>query len=245
IEEARPALEAALRDFEQLQSTHALVKDALEQARIAAGDVTRFREEQSETRTWLSRVEGTVGALRERVDELRKLAPTVEFVQKQAQRVNESMAAIEARREFVEDMQRRMAELGALGGSLDERGRDLQARVDAAEQRFVGLVAQAEEAERLGKAVASLSSGLMEAGGGAPGDRAAAARAGAGGKGPPPRRGVAARRGRGGAGAGRARQAPSRRRRVGGPAGRARRRARLAARGPRRGPAARREADRA
>src|SRR5690606_6390434 len=136
IEEARPAVEAALKEIEQLGSTHALVKDALEQTRIAAADVARFREEQAETTTWLARVDEMVGGLRERVDELRRMAPTIEFVQKQAKRVNESLAIIESRREFVEDMQRRMAELGALGGALDERGRDLQSRIEAAEQRF-------------------------------------------------------------------------------------------------------------
>src|SRR3970282_2207357 len=46
---------------------------------------------------------------------------------------------------------------------LDERGRELDARMEAAEQRFVGLAAQAEEAERLGKAMAGVTSGLKEA----------------------------------------------------------------------------------
>jgi myosin heavy chain 9/10/11/14 len=163
IEEARPAVEAALRDFERLNGTHALLKDALEHSRIASSEMARVREEQSETRTWLSGVETSVEELRERVADLRSAAPTIEFVQKQAQRVNESMAAIEARRDFVEEMHRRMAELGAQGATLDERSRDLQVRMDAAEQRFVGLATHAEEAERMGKAVASVTSQLEAA----------------------------------------------------------------------------------
>ena len=50
------------------------------------------------------------------------MAPTIEFVQQQTQRIGESMTAIEARREFVEDLHRRMADLDALSGRLDERG---------------------------------------------------------------------------------------------------------------------------
>lgn len=164
VEEARPAVEAALRDVDQLRSTHALVKDALEQTRIAASDLVRVRESQTETRTWLAGVEQSLAGLAERTDELRRMAPTVEFVQKQVQRVNESTSAIEARREFVDDLHRRMGELATLGGTLDERGRELQGRMEAAEQRFVSLAAQAEEAERLGKSMAAVSSGLHQAG---------------------------------------------------------------------------------
>jgi chromosome segregation ATPase len=163
IEEARPAVEAALRDFEQLRSTHALVKDALERTQLASVEISRVREEQSDTRSWLHGVQQSLGELGEQVSELRKLAPTVEFVQKQVQRVNESTSAIEARRDFIEDMHRRMAELSAQGATLDERGRELQTRMEAAEQRFVRLGEHADEADRLGKAVSEVTAALQEA----------------------------------------------------------------------------------
>lgn len=163
IDEGRPAVETALRDFEQLRGANALVKDALERTQVAAAEVARVREEQSETTSWLTNVQQSLGELGERVAELRKLAPTVEFVQTQVHRVNESMSAIESRRDFVEDMQRRMTELATLGGSLDERGRDLQGRMDAAEQRFVGFATRAEEVERMGLSLAAMSASLEEA----------------------------------------------------------------------------------
>ncbi|MDH5198309.1 MAG: hypothetical protein OEY20_13790, partial [Gemmatimonadota bacterium] len=75
VEETRPSVEAALRDVEQLRGTHALVKDALEQTRIAAADVARVRESQSETRTWLAEVEQSLATLEGRTDELRKMTP--------------------------------------------------------------------------------------------------------------------------------------------------------------------------
>jgi chromosome segregation ATPase len=164
IEEARPAVEAALRDLEQLSGAHAMVKDSLEQTQLTHGEIARVRESQSETRSWLAGVEQSVGELRDQVGELHKMAPMIAFVEKQTQRIGESMAAIESRREFVEDLNRRMADVEALSGQLDERGRQLQTRMEAAEQRFVGLAAHAEEAERMTMTVAAVSSGLNEAG---------------------------------------------------------------------------------
>ena len=162
IEEARPAMEAALRDLEQLRGAHALVTDTLERTQYAGAELSRLRDEQTGTRSWLVGVDATVRELGESVGELRKIAPTIEFVQGQVKRVNESLSGIESRREVVEDMQRRMAEMATLGGTLEERGRELQSRMEAAEQRFVGLAAHSEEAERLGSNVATLTASLQE-----------------------------------------------------------------------------------
>jgi chromosome segregation ATPase len=164
IEQTRPSLEAALRDLGQLSSAHAMTKDALEQMQVAHGEITRVRESQSATRTWLTDVERDVAHLGEQVGMLRDLAPTIDFVQKQTQRIDQSMAAIEARRDFVEDLNRRMTDIEALGGQLDDRDRQLSQRMGAAEQRFVGLAAQAEEAERMTMTVASVASNLQQVG---------------------------------------------------------------------------------
>lgn len=163
IEEARPVVDAVLRDFEQLSGSHAMVKDSLEQTQVAHGEITRMRESQSETRAWLIGVERSLGELRDQVGDLQDLAPLLELTQKQTQRIHESISSIESRGEFVEDLQGRVAELGTLGADLDERGRQLQARMDAAEQRFVGLAEHAEEADRIGQTVASLTSGVQAA----------------------------------------------------------------------------------
>ena len=163
LEEARPKVEAALHDVEQLSRSHALVKDALEHAQLAHAEITQARESHSETRSWLDSVGSSVTELRERVDELRKLAPTVELAQKQARDVGESMSAIESRREFFEELRRRMVDLGALGSNLDERGRKLQTRIQAAEQSFVALTARADEAERTAMSVANTASDVQQA----------------------------------------------------------------------------------
>jgi chromosome segregation ATPase len=163
LDEARPALEATLRDMEQLGRSHAMVKDALEHSQAAYAEIARQRETHAETQTWLGSVEVSVDELKERVAELRKVTPTIELVQKQARDVSESMSAIEARREFVEELRRRVTDLGALGSNLDERGRQLQTRMEAAEQSFVGLVARADEAERTSKTISGMAANLQQA----------------------------------------------------------------------------------
>ena len=163
IEETRPAVDAILLDLELLSGTHAMVNDSLEQTQVAHDELTRMRESQSETRSWLTGVERSLDELRGQVGELQDMAPSLEIVQQQTQRISESMSSIESRREFVEALHRRVAEIGALGADLDERGRQLRTRMDAAEQRFIALGAHAEEADRVSKTVASIASSVNEA----------------------------------------------------------------------------------
>lgn len=160
IEAARPVVEAALRDFEQLRGAHALVTDALEQARVAHGELARALEGQQDTRTWLTSVEREVHEMRARAEDLLAMQPLVDRAHDQTRNVGESLAAIEARWEFVEDLQQRLTSLTTLGGNVDERGRQLMARMEAAERRFEGLSAQAGEAERTARVVAETSAVL-------------------------------------------------------------------------------------
>lgn len=162
IEAARPAVEAAIRDLENLTRVHTMVKDALEQTHVVNGEIARVLASQSETRSWLTSVEQSVGEVGQQVNDLKGMAPAIEVVQKQAQRVHDFITVIDARREFVEDLSRRLSEQGALSSRLDERSRDLQSRMEAAEQRFVALSTHSEEAERLSKTIASVASGVSD-----------------------------------------------------------------------------------
>jgi len=163
LAEARPAIEGAIHDLQQLNGTHALVNDALEQTNVAHGEMTRFRESQAQTRDWLNSTIHSIGDLKDQVGAMQALAPTVEFVQKQTQRINESMSSIEGRRQFVEDVQRRLTELESMNGQMDEQSRQLNARMQAAEQRFSSLSAQADEAERLTMSITAVSSSVADA----------------------------------------------------------------------------------
>jgi len=84
-------------------------------------------------------------------------------VQKQSQRLSESIATIEARRESVEDLHRRMLALGSLGGKLEERGKQLQTGMETAEQKLAELTSRTEEIDRLNMAMAKMSSDVAEA----------------------------------------------------------------------------------
>jgi chromosome segregation ATPase len=163
LRDAQPLLEAALHDYEKLNGAHAAVRDALEQTSLAHQEIGRMREAQGETRNWLASVDQSTNVLRGKVDELSKLAPMIDSMEKQAERIGQSVSAIESRRDFIDDMQQRMADLGALGSRLDERDRQLQARMDGADQRFEDLNVRAEEAERIAKSMGGVSAQVNEA----------------------------------------------------------------------------------
>jgi len=163
IEEARPAVEAVLRDFDRLSGSHALVKDALEQSQNTHAEIMRMRQDHAETRSWLASVEQSLNGLRDRVADVQNLAPALEHVEHQAQRIQDTMGSIESRRDFVESLHRRVTELGSLGSEIDERSRQLQGRMEAAEQRFVALAAHAQEADRISKTVATVASSVEDA----------------------------------------------------------------------------------
>lgn len=163
IEESRPAIEVALQDLEQLSSAHATVKDAREQTLLVHGEISRMRENHSETRSWLEGVEKLLAELEDKVATLRQMTPTIDSVQTKAQHVSESMTAIETRREVVEDVQRRLAELESLSGSLDERGQGLHERMETAEQQFTALALQGQEAERITNTIADVTTSVEKA----------------------------------------------------------------------------------
>jgi len=163
IESMRPAVEAVRGDVERLSGTHAMVKDTIEQAKLAHAEITRMIAGQAETRSWLITTESAITELRARCGELDTVAPTLGRVEQQAERIQGSITAIETRREFLEGLHQRLAEFGALSATLDERGLSLVARMDAAEQRFVGFAAHAEEADRIGGTIATVTSGVEKA----------------------------------------------------------------------------------
>jgi chromosome segregation ATPase len=155
----------------EVKKSHAVRRDLDETGRkahdlgeqVAQGELARMWESQSETRSWLTGAARSLDELRSQVGELQDMAPSLEIVQQQTRRISEAMSSIESRREFVEALHRQVAEIGALGGDLDERSRQLRTRMDAAEQRFIALAAHAEEAERISKTVADVTSGVREA----------------------------------------------------------------------------------
>src|SRR5204863_518177 len=85
---------------------------------------------------WLADVECATNELRGQVDSLTAMTPEIDFAEKQTKRIGDSLASIEARREFVESLDRRFADLEGLSQRLDERGSELASRMSAAEKRL-------------------------------------------------------------------------------------------------------------
>jgi chromosome segregation ATPase len=163
LEASRPAVEGALRELGDLKSSREAVTDALEKTQAAQSELTRMRVDQAETQDWLTGVDRSMSGLREQVEELSKLKPTVEFVRKDAQQAVEATKAIESRRHAVTELQKQLSEITSSAARMDERSQGLISRMDAAEHRFEALSQQSEEAERLAKIVVKVESTVEDA----------------------------------------------------------------------------------
>ena len=162
LEESRPAIAAVLGDIERLAGTHAGVKDAIDLAKVAHGEITRMIASQSETRTWLIDVERTLTEMRNRFGQLETVTPALERAEKQAQHITESLSSIEARRDFLEGLHQKLTEFGSLSAGLNERGTQLAARMDAAEERFIHFASHAQEADKISSTVANVKADVLE-----------------------------------------------------------------------------------
>src|SRR5262249_13975277 len=118
-----------------------------------------------DARGWLDEVSRSVAELRTRVAAVHELEPKLQVVEGQAKRVHETTTAIESRRQYVDELQRKVTELGALSTRMDERGHQLGQRMDAAEERFELLNEQATTAEQVARTLSSVTFGVEEASG--------------------------------------------------------------------------------
>lgn len=153
VEIARPVIEAAMADLTALRQGREAVRDALEQMRVSHAEILRFRESQSETETWLEGVEASLSGVEERATFLDAVRPLVDQLGKDVERVLTSVEAVESRRQFLEQIHTRLAELGSRSGQMEDRTQHLERRMEAAENRFVSLSLQADDAERVARVV--------------------------------------------------------------------------------------------
>ena len=90
-----------------------------------------MRDEHVATRKWLTELEGTVSALHTGVEDLHGMKPMVEFVREEAERVSEAMQTMESRRDFLQELDRRLVELESLGARLGDGVERTPSRPDA------------------------------------------------------------------------------------------------------------------
>src|SRR2546426_150077 len=153
LEKAQPTVTAVLQDVASLKGTHEAVKGAIEQVQGAESEMARVREGQAGTKAGLARAPQAPKAPPAELAAVEEMKPTVVLVRAEADRLSQSMAQIEARRQLVEDLNKRLSETAVLGGQLEERTRGLLARMDGADERFQTLNAHAIEAARIEKLV--------------------------------------------------------------------------------------------
>jgi chromosome segregation ATPase len=163
IEDARPAVEAAVRDLGVLRGSEEAVRDALEEVGRAQQELARHREAQGDTESWLARTDDTSRALKAQVHELLALEPLVERVRKDVDRVTASLDMADARVAHLDDLSQRVANLHAVGFELNERTAALAARMDGAEQQFGNVAARADEADRVADRIAEVASWIGDA----------------------------------------------------------------------------------
>src|SRR5256884_9336928 len=113
-------MEAAVEHVASHQGAHDAVRGGLEQVQVAESEIARMREGQAGTKAWLTSATESVSALRGELAVVEEMKPTVELVRAEADRLSQSLAQIEARRQLVEGLNKRLSELASLGGQLEE-----------------------------------------------------------------------------------------------------------------------------
>src|SRR6266550_856705 len=141
IEKAQPVVQAVLQDVASLKGTHEAVKGAIEEVLLAETEIDRVRAGQAATKQWLAGANDSVNALRGELAAVEELKPTVEHVRGEAERLSQSLAQIEGRRQLVDDVNARLSELSSLGTKLEERSSGLVARMESADEQFRAVTA--------------------------------------------------------------------------------------------------------
>ena len=153
VEEARPLVSEVASELGELRGAHEAVRDGLEQIRVAQVEMTRLRDRQAETDTWLAESDQKMSTLRGQVVELEGLRPSVETLRREVDHVTAALDMVQVRGQAAESLHRRMSELESLLEQLSSRSETAAQRMDAAEVRFTELSRQAGEAKRVAETI--------------------------------------------------------------------------------------------
>jgi chromosome segregation ATPase len=134
IEDLRAEVDAVVRDIADLDRVRDAIANGMKQARTARNEISEMRDEHAETERWMADVQQSVNKVHASLDEVVGVQPRVEAVRQEAERMSEAMSAIDLGRELLEEMDKRLRELEALGVRLDEGEGSLSAPVEG----FIG-----------------------------------------------------------------------------------------------------------
>ncbi len=163
IEELTPRVDEVMQQLGGLQGTSEMMADGLEQMRLAYEQMSRLRETQAETQAWLANADVWTRKVQAQVKDLGGMEPAVERIRDEVEQVRAAMSEIESRSAVVDEVQRRLTELGSSSAELKERAEGLRVRMDSAEGRFVQLAKEADEAQRVSDLIGGVVAAVGEA----------------------------------------------------------------------------------
>lgn len=153
IQQLKPGVDEVVQQLTMLKGTHEMVADGLEQMQLAHGEMSRLRETHAETQAWLTSADAWTRKVQTQVKELGAMEPAVDRIRSEVEQVQGTMADIASRQSLIDEVHRRLAELGSLSTELKDRTDGLRARMDGAETRFTQLARHADEAQRVSDAI--------------------------------------------------------------------------------------------
>ena len=157
VDSARAMVSQVATELGDLRGAHEAVRDGLEQIRVAQEEMTRLRDLQAETNTWLGDSDQKMAALRGQVVELESSRPSVEKLRGEVEHLSASLGVVESRAQAVETLHRRVGELESLLDQLSSRSETAAQSMDAAETRFTELSRQAGEAQRVATTIGTVA----------------------------------------------------------------------------------------
>jgi chromosome segregation ATPase len=160
VEEVRPTLDAMTQDLATLRGTQEAIRDGLEQVRVAYAEMTRLRERQSETDSWLAGTDARMDTLQGHVAELERMRPGIDALRADVDRLTASTGALESRSKTVDELHGRLSDLESRVSQLHERSDVVRTRMDAADTRFGDLARQAGEAQRVANTIGAVTAGV-------------------------------------------------------------------------------------
>lgn len=130
IENVRTDVDAMSRDLADLRRKSEAITEAMKHAREAQNEISAMRDEQAETRRWIENVQESVGDLQRRTEDVVGMKTLVESVRQDTEEVRSAVSTIDSRREFLEELDKRLGELEALGARLAEGAPSLRSHLE-------------------------------------------------------------------------------------------------------------------
>jgi chromosome segregation ATPase len=174
LSQMQPVVQQVTRDVTDLRAARDDVRDATAQLTAVRAEIERAQQRQAEAKGWLETADKTVADLRQQIGAVQALGASVEQVRVAAEQTSATVRDIEGRRDYVEQIERRLSLLGTLSGELDGRIKlleerraavvELEGRSDAirerltdADRRFEAVQRRVDEIQRIEQRLAAMT----------------------------------------------------------------------------------------